>query len=194
MDKKEIYARVKAATFAIVKMRPYDNQQPFIIVGSGCCIDPQGIVVTCRHVLSGFMSQSIDDQIANIPPEEKEKAIQTPPSFNLERPYVLIYKTNISSSKIFCFPNEIDFLMAEMHYDIGLLRMAPRSEFSNGYPYLEIEDYKNISEGMNIGTCGFPLGNYLYSQVGTVTSSFTQGIVSSIIPAEGTARNLLRGF
>ena len=47
---------------------------------------------------------------------------------------------------------------------------------------------------MEIGTCGFPLGNVLQEQIGTVTSSFTKGTISSIILAANVARDHLQGF
>ena len=189
-----IHSKIKSATVAIVKMEPYNAKQPFTIVGSGCCIDPQGIVITCRHVLSAFMSQSIPEQISNISPEEKGGNIRNCPPISLTKPYVLLYRNDISNTKLFAFPIETDIIMAEKDYDLGLLRMLPHKSFPNGYPHIEVEDYENITEEMEIGTCGFPLGNYLTEQIGTVTSSFTKGIVSSIIPAQGVARRLLEGF
>jgi S1-C subfamily serine protease len=57
-----------------------------------------------------------------------------------------------------------------------------------------VEDYKSISEGDDISVCGFPLGNYLYDQLGTVTSSFTKGILSSIIPGPNVKLKYLNGF
>jgi S1-C subfamily serine protease len=47
---------------------------------------------------------------------------------------------------------------------------------------------------MEVATCGFPLGEALHDQIGTVTSSFTKGMISSIIPAQGIALRHLRGF
>ena len=47
---------------------------------------------------------------------------------------------------------------------------------------------------MEIATCGFPLGEWLHDQIGTVTSSFTKGMISSIIPAQGVPREHVRGF
>ena len=40
----------------------------------------------------------------------------------------------------------------------------------------------------------FPLGSVLQEQLGTITSSFTKGMISSIIRAQGIAREHLRGF
>ncbi len=47
---------------------------------------------------------------------------------------------------------------------------------------------------MEVATCGFPLGEALHDQFGTVTSSFTQGRISSISPAAGVAIEHLKGF
>ena len=47
---------------------------------------------------------------------------------------------------------------------------------------------------MEIATCGFPLGDVLQDQLGTITSSFTKGMISSIIPAQGVSLQHLRGF
>ena len=47
---------------------------------------------------------------------------------------------------------------------------------------------------MDVATCGFPLGNHLFEQLGTVTSSYTRGILSSIVPAAGVALEYLDGF
>lgn len=54
--------------------------------------------------------------------------------------------------------------------------------------------FAGLHEMMEIGTCGFPLGNVLQEQIGTVTSSFAKGMVSSIIPAANVACEHLRGF
>ncbi len=84
--------------------------------------------------------------------------------------------------------------MAKVDYDLGLVRLATHAAFADGYPFLEIEDYANLYEGMDIGTCGFPLGNEMHNQVGTKTSSFTRGILSSIAPAPGAPPDLVDGF
>jgi hypothetical protein len=74
------------------------------------------------------------------------------------------------------------------------VKIGEHPEFKNGFPYVDIEDFENLYEGMEIGTCGFPLGNLLAEQLGTVTSSFTKGILSSIIPAPSTQRHLVSAF
>ena len=71
--------------------------------------------------------------------------------------------------------------------------MKPRKLHSD-FPFLQIEEYTNIYEGQDIGTCGFPLGNYLQEQLGTMASSFTKGIISSFIPGPYIEQRLLKGF
>lgn len=78
--------------------------------------------------------------------------------------------------------------------DLGLLRLGSHDAFPKGYPTVGLEDFDSIHEGMDIATCGFPLGNRLFNQLRTVTSSFSRGIVSSIIPSAGTAHEYVTGF
>ena len=47
---------------------------------------------------------------------------------------------------------------------------------------------------MEIATCGFPLGTGLFEKFGTIASSFSRGIISSIIPTSGAPRDLVIGF
>lgn len=62
------------------------------------------------------------------------------------------------------------------------------------FPTVEIAEPEEVNEGDEAGTCGFPLGERLHDELGTFTSSFTKGIVSSIIPGAGVPRRLIRGF
>jgi hypothetical protein len=50
-----VYEAVKRATVALVAT--FENvipKRPFSIVGSGFCVAPDGIIVTCDHVFKGF--------------------------------------------------------------------------------------------------------------------------------------------
>lgn len=79
-------------------------------------------------------------------------------------------------------------------YDLAAMRLGPHPAYPNGYPALPIADYAELHEMMEIATCGFPLGEVLQEQLGTVTSSFTKGMISSIIPAQGVDQKHLQGF
>ena len=78
--------------------------------------------------------------------------------------------------------------------DLGVLRLKRHVAFGTGYPTVPLEDFDAIHEGMEVGTCGFPLGNKLFDQIGTATSSFSRGIVSSIIPTADATREHVKAF
>jgi len=84
--------------------------------------------------------------------------------------------------------------MARSDFDLAIVRVLPHTALPNGYPFLEIEPYEAISEGDEIATCGYPLGNFLFEQIGTITSSFTRGSISSIIPSQGIPQEHLKMF
>lgn len=194
MNRKEIFNQVKDATVAIVAMNNQEAQNPFTILGSGFCIDPTGRIVTCRHVVEAFMEKTMVEQREGISTEEKGKALQKLPTVSILTPFAVFYATKHSKDNLHVFPCQVLAITAKDDYDIAIMQIQTHATFSNGYPFLEIEEYDAIAEGDEIGTCGFPLGNYLQEQLGTVTSSFTTGIISSIIPSPGTRKEYLRGF
>jgi S1-C subfamily serine protease len=79
-------------------------------------------------------------------------------------------------------------------FDLCAMRLSEHPAYPDGYPTLPIGEYGELHEGMEIATCGFPLGEVMQDQFGTVTSSFTKGMISSIIPAQGVSLQHLRGF
>ena len=81
-----IYSKVKEATVALAVLKEGDPQRPFEIVGSGFCVDLSGIVITCAHVLSVFMTKPIHQQIAEISDKEKHKEEQRVGPVSLVRP------------------------------------------------------------------------------------------------------------
>lgn len=188
-----IYDAVKKATVAVVASVPGGAPFPYSILGSGVCIDSEGIIVTCEHVFSGFFTPET---------REREKhARQAEKTFtgNCVIPHVLFYlgvqekEHRISS----CLLRVSQAVKDETHgFDLAVLRLPPpdKQVFPEGYPTLPIAEYAELHEMMEIATCGFPLGERLHDQIGTVTSSFTKGIISSIIPAQGVAREHVRGF
>jgi hypothetical protein len=192
---RAIFQSVKSATVALaVIIEKDDGSCPFRIVGSGFCVDSKGIIVTCRHVLSAFMCQDIEKQISSF--QEKEKGIKVGKFAIRCRPHVLFFRTDLKleSNQLFVIPTQVCINMAKTNFDLSLVRVIPHRAFQDGFPFLEIEDYQNICEGDEIATCGFPLGNFLQEQLGTITSSFTKGIISSIIPGPNVHQKSLKGF
>ena len=183
------FAKVKAATVAIAKVDKLDAAV-FEIVGSGVCIDSHGIILTCQHVISAFMTMSIPDQVKDIPKSAEPQTIQTP---DLIIPYAIFYHVN-SHGRLMAFPCRVDQILCSTEQDIGLIRALPHVALPNGYPFLEVEEYSEVHEGLQIGTCGFPLGNLLKEQIGAATSSFTFGSISTVSPYEGVPREHLKAF
>jgi S1-C subfamily serine protease len=193
-SKRDILERVKKATVAVAYISTANSDEPFTIVGSGFCIDPSGIVITCRHVVEAFMSKTIAQQITEAPPCTRPNGLQPVSLGNTVTPYAIFYDTARSSEHIFAILSHPRNLIAKIDRDLAAIQLLPHTSFPQGYPFLEIEEFGNISEGDEIGVCGFPLGNHLFKQLGTVTSSFTKGILSSIIPGPNIKLEYLRGF
>jgi len=108
--------------------------------------------------------------------------------------YALFFETHISRQQLMVIPSILEAGITKMDSDVGIIRIAQHPAFKEGYPYLEIEEYDNVYEGLDVATCGFPLGNFLHEQLGTLTSSFTRGILSSIIPSPNAAPEYVEGF
>jgi S1-C subfamily serine protease len=194
-----VFDRVKKATVALAVLHEESppqppGQQPFTIVGSGFCVDPRGVVVTCAHVIEAFMEKNIKEQLASIPEHEQRKSAQVIPDVRTLVPHALFYVPQPESLKIVVACARIDTCVAKTDMDLGVVRLQPHGGFPSGYPVLDIEEFDSVHEGLEVGTCGFPLGNVLFEQLGTVTSSFSRGIVSSIIPAAGIGRKHVTGF
>jgi hypothetical protein len=100
-SKRDILERVKKATVAVAYLNATDSDEPFIIVGSGFCIDPAGIVITCRHVVEAFMSKTIAQQIIEAQPSTRPNGFQPISPGNTVMPYAIFYDTARSSEHIF---------------------------------------------------------------------------------------------
>jgi len=192
--RKLIYDNIKKATVAVAALNKKEAKEPFTIFGSGFCIDSIGIVITCRHVVEAMMSKSIEKQIAESPAKGPPDQIRPLVPVTVITPHAIFYDTTSSKYDIIAIPARVRNVIAKIDYDLAALYLQPHTSMSKGYPYIECEDFEDIGEGDDIGVCGFPLGNYLYEQLGTVTSSFTRGILSSIIPGPNVSLEYLKGF
>ena len=151
-------------------------------------------MVTCEHVVSKFMQRPIHDQIAAIPQEKRGSQLNRIEDVNLLIPFVVFLAAGERSHLIKAVLSRIDQIMASTDHDLALVRAVPHVAFLDGYPALEIQPYEELSEGDEIGTCGYPLGNFLLKQLGTITPSFTRGSISSIVPAQNIPCKHLKGF
>lgn len=192
---RQVFEKVKKATVAIAALNTEESKQPFTIFGSGFCVDPSGAIITCRHVIESMMSKTVEQQMSEAPSVQDKDQIRPLSPVTVIIPHAIFYDTTRSDQNIIiALPARARNITAKTDKDLGALQVWPHISLPGGYPHLEIEDYINISEGDDIGVCGFPLGNYLYNQLGTVTSSFTKGILSSIIPGPNVKLEHLDGF
>src|SRR4051794_38081317 len=71
MSSREQLATIKRATVAVAVMHdvispvPVRNP-PFTILGSGFCVHEKGVVLTCKHVIEGFLTSNIADQMSRM--------------------------------------------------------------------------------------------------------------------------------
>ena len=160
-----ILQRIKHATVALALFDERNSKRPFSIVGSGFCVHPRGIVVTCEHVLSGFMKKPLAEAVS-----ESGAGKRVP--IDTAVPYAVFFFSG-HSHELVAFPVRAAMGMAKTDHDVGMIRLQSHKAFEKkGFPFLEIAPYAELHEGDEIGTCGFPLGTYLYDQIGTITSLF----------------------
>lgn len=197
MPSRDQLEKIKRATVAIAlvpEQPPADKgETPFTIVGTGFCIDHDGIVITCEHVITEF-SPGIRQAIVALPKDDHGPGIRSLKGLRMLVPHVLFFLPGPSDEELTVLPVPFANAVAKLEYDLGAIRIGPHVAFPSGYPALDIEPFESVYEGMELATCGFPLGNELQRQIGTMTSSFTRGILSSIIPAAGVREELVTGF
>lgn len=181
MSNTGIYEAVKKATVAVIAT--YQNtlpQRPFTIIGSGFCIDAEGVVITCAHVFNALVYPGQENAASGGP-------------IRMMAPSAMFFG-GVEGKEIVMHSVGVHHAVNINGFDLCAMRLTKYDAYPDGYPALPIADYAELNEGMEIATCGFPLGEVLHDQLGTVTSSFTKGMISSIIPAQGVNVEHLRGF
>ena len=68
-------------------------------------------------------------------------------------------------------------------FDIAVFKIHKHGAFADGFPALDMAEYTDLRDMMDVATCGYPFGDFLWSQVGSATSSFTKGAMSAILPS-----------
>ena len=142
------------------------------------------------------MEKPVAQQIAEVSAEEKGKSWRKLGPVEMLTPFAVFYDTQTlaSEGQILAIPCQFQNVVAKTDFDLAMVRVVRHQAFKAGFPHVELQECEPVSEGDEIATCGFPLGNMLHDSLGTVTSSFTQGLVSSIIPAPGAPKEYLKGF
>lgn len=153
-------------------------------------------MVTCVHVMEAFMEKNIKEQLASIPEEQRGKAVREIGKVRAYIPHALFYilQPKVQQVVVACVGVKRVLVQTDSTMDLGVLWLSPHDAFRDGFPTMAIEDFENVHDGLEVATCGFPLGNLLFEQLGTVTSSLSRGIVSSTIPTSGVSRDHVTGF
>jgi len=170
MTQSDICAKIKKATVAICLKMTNGDVLPF---GSGVNLSPDGIVVTCSHVIKEAQAQVNDQGKKPDLPEAK-----TEPEFH-QIPFFDI---------VVCFtlaePERLGIAIASVQFWYGLhdrdLAIC-RLNTDQTLPFLDLGDSEAVQEGDRVLACGFPLGSDLQPGL-PVGSLFHHGIVAGIRP------------
>ncbi len=197
MAAKELYDTIKRATVAITAAtsNPIPHEPPFKIVGSGFCVHPDGIILTCNHVFESFFpprANPYEDHYHRKLARRLGDGVQVPVDLN---PFGIQVLGKIEGSQIVVHQLGVSGAVQVNKTDLALIKIKmDRSLFPKGFPTVEIADYCDLYEMMDAATCGYPFGAYLWRQTGSVSSSFTKGALSTICPVPGVAIEHLDSF
>ena len=190
MPASDISQKIKKATVAVVIYQPQNYpKRPFTIIGSGFCIHKDGLIVTCRHVMEAFMSPDSLKQVLQSIADDSNRVTEIEGAI----PYVLFFH-GVEGNEVVMHQASVVNAVSKNDFDLALLKVGPHKALKDGYPTLEIDDFSDIHEMLEVGTCGYPLGEVLHDQMSTVTSSFTRGMISSIGPAPGVSPEAIKVF
>jgi S1-C subfamily serine protease len=185
---REISDSIKKATVAVMTRRPESTPgHPFKIIGSGFCVHSDGIVITANHVFQSFVKDQHHESVL----ERVGEGVLVPTPMTV---FGVLFYGGAEGSKVYMHettPAEVGIVN---DFDIAVFKLRAHPAFPNGFPKLEVAEYADLHEMMPVATCGYPFGDFLWNQVGSVTSSFTTGIMGAILPAQGIAREHLSGF
>lgn len=176
-----VYRKIKPAVAAIGMIAAVGEQTHLIIAGTGFCVDPRGIIVTCRHVFEEFQKNFI--------PKFQEQLDEM-----LSRPNEIIRGELMPIKALFFFEdgNRLGLLevmikdvLSDVDIDIAILRANAKYFRKEGEPYPSIRmgDSNTLKEGQDVAACGFPYGYHLHVASSSANASLSTGVVSAIIPA-----------
>ena len=173
----EIFKQVKPATVAIgtrIHGKP-------VVIGTGFNVDPSGIVVTCKHVVEGFLLGHKNFPKSPIPPGEKygHMIMKTLETFAI---FTKVTGDEIEVEGISPF-----FIGGPHARDVAIMKLPPCDK---PYPYVDLADSDEVQEGDAVATCGFPLGLAIEHGAISGTSSFQAGIISAVLPHQEVPQHL----
>ena len=102
MSNQEVYAAVQRATVAIVMEFPGKiPARPFAIIGSGFCIHPEGVVVTCEHVFRSLVDPASYQRMMEA---IKDSTVRPFPELAAARPHAF-FLAGCRAAKSSCSPS-----------------------------------------------------------------------------------------
>lgn len=165
-ERSEICRLVKSATVAICRKRTDGAFEPF---GSGINVHPEGVVVTCKHV--------VEDAVVGVHPRKlpaSEKGIRHEKVLMHE---ICAVFTRVRDRAVDMGVARLLAIHGNHEYDLAVAKLRPEEEL----PFVDLDDSNSVNEGDHALACGFPLGPYLQPRY-PVGSLFTRGIISGIRP------------
>lgn len=170
MGLQDSYEKVKPAVVAIAIVEEDGSKVKFRIFGSGFCVDPNGLVVTARHVVTGYY-----EWLRAPLPKSHPVAMThiTQPSFRA------VFFQRGSEGYIARWTPVMKFLLPfegdEPEYDVAILRILKDPKLA--YPYLQLDDLLTVREGREVAISGYPLRTDL---VDSRLPDVSKGIISRV--------------
>jgi len=162
MSLAETYKKVRGACVALAIEFRDERGIQFFTFGSGVCVDKKGVIITARHVITGYYESIKCEKISgNLVPS---------------RPEFQIIFTRYAKEKVEgFFSRPLQIAMPEdKDCDVAIIRIP---EINNGWPFLNFPSHWKIFEGDDVATAGYPLRSY---KDPSVQPNLFRGIVSRI--------------
>jgi serine protease Do len=160
MTLSDTYRKVRPACVAIsLEIKDGENTN-FISFGSGVCVDKTGIIVTAKHVITGYY--------------EDIKGEKTSSDIAPSDPEFLVIFSRMAKTKYEVFCSRPSAIMFDAENDVAIMKI---SEIQGGWPSIDIPTSWNTQEGDEVATSGFPLRGWRDK---SITPNLFSGIVSQI--------------
>lgn len=169
----EIYPGVKPAVVAIALVQRVGGKVDYSPFGSGFCVDPDGIIVTARHVITDYY----EAKGTPLPKFHTESSGPIPhPDFR-----VVFVRKMSSGFEAMDVPviNWISPLAGDHpEDDVAVLRITRCPEkWGAQYHCVQLGDLSTAREGDEVATCGYPLRP---QPIRSMNSELSKGIISRI--------------
>src|SRR2546423_62169 len=112
------FERIKSATVAIAKV-DQTRRWNFEIIGSGVCIHPRGLILTCEHVLRAFLSDQSNDILDDAKKRGSDQHMKLP---KVIIPFAIFYQVD-KTGRLIALQARVDLMTGSTKQDVGLIRV-----------------------------------------------------------------------